>query len=103
MYSEIITRARFRSIINSIPKDANGIGFRLREVYYVCARKKSGVYKGEAYTKPEHVQINANKKRFWIEWIDQTLRFSCDPTGGFDPISLVEQDSLLLNFCMKIK
>ncbi len=95
MHSEIITRERFSSIINSIPQDASGVGFRRNEVYYAYAREKSGTYKGEPYTKPEHVQISTKKKRFWIKRIDQTLEFSHDPTGGFDPVPITGPDSLL--------
>lgn len=94
MISKIITRERFHSIINSIPQDADGVGFRLKEVYYSYARQKSGTYKGKPYTKPEHILINAKQKRFWIERIDQKLHFLHDPTGGFNPIPLTEPDDL---------
>lgn len=94
MKNEIITPERFNAILNSIPQDSDGMGFRRDEVYYSYAREKSGVYKGEPYTKPAHILINTGKKRFWIQWVDPTLRFMYDPSGGFNPVPITESDTL---------
>ena len=95
MCREIITQERFSTIIDSISKDALGAGFSLKGVYYSYAREKSGIYKDEPYTKPAHIQISTNEKCFRIERIDQALRFSYDPTGGFNFIPVTKPDSLL--------
>ena len=94
MNSNIITQERFHAILNAIPKNADGTGFKRDDVYYSYAREKSGVYQGRPYTKPAHIKIDTQDKRFWIEWIDQTLRFTYDPTGGFDPIPLDQETTL---------
>jgi hypothetical protein len=88
MQSDVITPARFHAILNAIPKNADGDGLKRDAVYYSYAREKSGVYKGQPYTKPAHIQINAQDKRFWVEWVDQALRLTYDPAGKFNPISI---------------
>ena len=51
MNTEIITQEQFQAVIETIPGDAQGMGFDLKSVYYSYRREESGVVKGEPYLK----------------------------------------------------
>jgi hypothetical protein len=67
MESSVITKERFSVIIDSIPANANSIGFTRNNIFFNCSREINGTSKGTPYSKPEHIQINANKIIFWID------------------------------------
>ncbi len=94
MQSSIITEPRFERVIASVPDDGDAIGLDREGVYYIVKKEKSGVRKGKPYTNPARIQISDDHQRFWIARIEDGLRLTYDPNGGFDPVPIVERSDV---------
>ncbi len=94
MPDKIITVKKVDAVLQTIPKDSNGVGFRLSDVFYAFNRSSSGMYQGKPYTKPAHIQVKTPTTRFWIDRVDNGVEFKYDPVGKMSLIPLVDIEAI---------